>query len=269
MGVSRKHGTPVRNELAGTCSSTSDRASLERIPMSTTTTNAEKSEESNGKVDARVGRALSKFLHAEEGQHGDETYRVHSGSGEVYPVDLDSPDGFFCGCPDPADVCKHIHHVLLFERPGFLLECEHGSERCPGVDAISFEEDEPTSEGNFPCFKCFMEAYRKHENTESEEEDTTETETGATGTNQPVMADGGQELTQLKPGQIVEDKTGTRWEIAQRVEQVDFAGDGTTVPCVRLEEVDGDSQEWIGCEKFPELVNKPSGRYSLVSEGDR
>lgn len=163
--------------------------------MTNEDTTAEKGDVSNGKVDARVERALSEFLHAEKGQHGDETYRVHSGSGEVYPVDLDSPDGFFCGCPDPADVCKHIHHVLLFERPGFLLECEHGSERCPGAEAISFEEDEPMTEENHLCFECFKKAW-KRKNEENEEEDTPEAETG-TGTNQPVMADGGQEVTDV------------------------------------------------------------------------
>lgn len=65
---------------------------------------------------ARVARALTEFLYAEEGQYGDKTYRVHSGSGETYAVDLDSPDGLFCGCPDPADLCKHILYILLVER---------------------------------------------------------------------------------------------------------------------------------------------------------
>lgn len=162
------------------------------------TTTAEKGDVSNGQVDARVGRALSEFLHAEKGQHGDQTYRVHSGSGKTYAVDLDNPDGErFCSCPDETQFCKHILHVLLVETPETLVECKHGSERCPGVEAISVEEDEPTSEGNFPCFKCFMEAYREHKNTESEEEeDTPATETG-TVESQPVMADGGQEVTDV------------------------------------------------------------------------
>lgn len=125
----------------------------------------DKSEESN--VDARIERALSEFPHAEEGQHGDQTYRVHSGSGETYAVDLDDPDGErFCSCPDETQFCKHVLHVLLAEAPETLVECKHGSERCPGVEAVSFGDGEPECNERPPCFECFKNACREHETTE-------------------------------------------------------------------------------------------------------
>ncbi|WP_248911034.1 hypothetical protein [Halocatena marina] len=226
--------------------------------MQTSNTPVEKAEGSNGQVDARIGRALSEFLHAEKGEHGDETYRVHSGSGSTYAVDLDGPDGRFCSCADTAEFCKHILHVLLVETPETLMsdvtECEHGDEDCPGADAISIEDGEPESEGAFPCFPCFQKARR-----DSKER--------AGATNQPVMADGGQPiLTELKEGQIFTDKTGTLWKLEQRVEPVDLADDGTEVACVRLEPADGDGKRQISCETFPGIVNDPDGRYTLVSE---
>jgi hypothetical protein len=106
--------------------------------MTTENADEEKAEESSGQaVDARLGRALSEFLYAEKGQYGDETYRIHSGSGETYAVDLNGPDGErFCSCPDTA-FCKHLLHVLLVESPQTLLEGEHGAENCPGGEGPS------------------------------------------------------------------------------------------------------------------------------------
>lgn len=121
-------------------------------------TDEDKSEESN--VDARIERAMSEFFSVEQGEYGDETYRIHSGSGSIYAVDLDGPDGYHCSCDDPAPFCKHLLYILVVERPGYLLECKHGNVRCPGVEAISFSDGEPECDGQLPCFDCFMEAHR-------------------------------------------------------------------------------------------------------------
>jgi hypothetical protein len=172
--------------------------------MTNSPTTVEKAE-----VSTRVTRALSDSLHAEKGQYGEQTYRVHSGSGAIYAVDLDGPDGKrYCSCPDTG-WCKHLLHVLVTETPETLLECEHGDPRCPGSAAISFEDGEPTCEGRLTCFDCFMEAYRNRND-----------ETATTDTNQPVMADGGQTLTTLEAGQTFTDAAGVEWTIDAPVERV-------------------------------------------------
>ncbi|HET7322805.1 MAG TPA: SWIM zinc finger family protein, partial [Halococcus sp.] len=62
-------------------------------------------------VAKRVTRALDEFFHAEATSNPDE-YRVHSGSGDTYTVDVS--DGT-CTCPDGqrGAWCKHAYRVLF------------------------------------------------------------------------------------------------------------------------------------------------------------
>ncbi len=111
------------------------------------------SEDENGEFDydasTRADSALSGFLKVEKGEYSEAGYRVHSGSGETYAVDLQGPDGYFCQCEDRADVCKHIMRVLL-ENPGRLPR----SESEPELITDGGEEDDtpefPLRDG-VPC----------------------------------------------------------------------------------------------------------------------
>jgi hypothetical protein len=70
---------------------------------------------------ARVQRALSEFLHAERVDGNPALFRVASGSGARYEVDL-SGKTLRCQCDDWMDrqvICKHILFVLL-THPGEL-----------------------------------------------------------------------------------------------------------------------------------------------------
>lgn len=109
-------------------------------------------------VDARIERALSQFFRGQKGEYGDETYRVVSGSGKTYAVDLNGPDGYHCSCADPATFCKHILYIVVVERPGYLLECKHGHEWCPGIEAIPIDGVSIECDGQVLCFECFMDA---------------------------------------------------------------------------------------------------------------
>lgn len=139
-------------------------------------------------VDRRAERSLTESIYAEEGEHSDgRTYRVHSGSGETYAVDLDASDGPFCQCKDRSDHCKHVLHVIFFEESGNLSieetdqdesesepvatdggtddvesevrqtdtlesdarDCLRGKDNCPGPDVDS---------ATIPCPACYTAA---------------------------------------------------------------------------------------------------------------
>lgn len=251
------------------------------------TTNAEKGEELGEKstTEKRAWWEAFWFSVPEQGtvtvenaSYGPESHEhVHEVS-----VKHGSADSCDCKAYEYQDgLCKHM--VAVNERPAVLAAATPAVDIEPTgtIDDVLPEANEDDSETKDTrvtdgtqetgpqddCEDC-IQGHACYEHWEQNQgEDPSETETG-TGTNQPVMADGGQELTQLKPGQIFKDKTGTRWKLEQPVEHVDFADDGTEVACVRLEEVNGDGQEWIGCAKFPQLVNKPNGRYSLVGDSE-
>jgi hypothetical protein len=64
---------------------------------------------------ARVSRALSEFLHAKRVDGNAVLFRVDSGSGAWYKVDL-SGERPQCDCDDwqgPGDYCKHVWNALL------------------------------------------------------------------------------------------------------------------------------------------------------------
>lgn len=71
-------------------------------------------------VDRRVKRAITEFFHATPVNSTD--YRVESGSGSGYVVDLYDPDEPECGCPDHATFCKHVWFIFLFVQPAFLTD---------------------------------------------------------------------------------------------------------------------------------------------------
>lgn len=102
-------------------------------------------------VDRRAERALTESIYAEEGEHSDgRTYRVHSGSGETYAVDLDASDGPFCQCKDRSDHCKHVLHVIFFEESGNLSIEETDQDESETSGQIAEESTSERSERDEP-----------------------------------------------------------------------------------------------------------------------
>jgi hypothetical protein len=134
---------------------------------------------------------------------------------------------------------------------GQIIEVEDTNEPYDADDDDKCVCDTATN-SDLSCFEHFDPNDESTEDTE----DTEDTPT--------IVTDGGQQLTKLANEQVFTDNTGTRWEIEQRVEQVDLVGNGEEVPCVRLGEIDGEGRKWIGCRRFPKMVNDPDGEFTLV-----
>ena len=94
-------------------------------------------------VAKRVSRALDEFFHAEATSNLDE-FRVHSGSGDTYTVNLS--DGA-CTCPDGqrGPWCKHAYRVL-FERGELPSVVGSGVVTSETGDADATTDDEHPTE---------------------------------------------------------------------------------------------------------------------------
>lgn len=118
-------------------------------------------------IDSRVENALSDSFHVEGGSR-EYAFRVHSGSGSTYAVDLNAPtdSGVFCSCDDPETWCKHLLYVMLNELGYEYIDslvvpmCKYDQPYCGGADSIVVEDGQyKMSDGapGFACHHCFTE----------------------------------------------------------------------------------------------------------------
>lgn len=200
----------------------------------TENTSEDRNEESN--VEKRARWEAFEFRVPCEGTVRVENVSYDESDDHTHMVTVEHGYAVRCTCPysEYNESCKHM--VAVDERPAVLAAATPAVDIEPTgtIDDVLPEANEDDSETNDTervtdgtqetgpqddCEDCIQgHACYEHWD-QNQEEDTTETET-ATGTNQPVMADGGQPLTKLENGQIFEDEEGIQWKIDQRVEQV-------------------------------------------------